>query len=350
MEKVLITGITGQISSYIAELYLESGYKVAGLVRRSAIDHFQNIEHIRPQIKLYTADITDSFSLLYAFNDFKPDIVINCAAQSEVGTSFSNPVTTFDITGKGVLNLLEAIRQYYPKCKFLQFSSSEMMGGSYSIIDGVKCQDESTPLHPMSPYAVAKLAGFHMVKVYRESYNLFASNIIAFNSESSRRKDYFVTRKITKWLGEFLQWLNSCNYFMEPFKYSDSEILLNGGLHFPKLALGNIDSVRSWTHSKDTAIATKLILDYHNPDDFCIGTPECYSVRDFLQYAFKLCCLEWENFVYQDPQFMRPNDLTFLRPNPQKAKDLLGWEPTISFKELVKEMVDSDVTKAKNKT
>lgn len=357
MKKVLITGILGQIGSYLADLYLENDYEVAGTIRRSGIDHFQNIEHIKDRVKLFPADITDISSLLYTFNVCKPDIVINCAAQSEVGTSFSNPCTTFDITGKGVLNLLEVIRQFYPKTKFLQFSSSEMMGSSFSLINGEKYQDENTALHPMSPYAVAKLAGHHMVKVYRESYGLFASNIVAFNNESPRRKDYFVTRKITKWIGEFINWIQeSDNGLNEQGFFADhpdnNRIYINpfsNEPNFPKLALGNIDSVRSWTHTKDTARAAKLILEYKDPEDFCIGSPECYSVRDFLETSFSLCGLDWKDYVYQDPQFMRPNDLTFLRPYPQKAKDLLGWEQEISFRDLVKEMVEYDVQKAKEK-
>lgn len=350
MQKILITGITGQIGSYIAELYLSQGYEVHGVYRRVGIDHFENIEHIKDQITLHLGDITDSFSMLEIFNNVKPDIVINCAAQSEVGTSFSNPCTTFDITGKGVLNLLEIIRKYYPKCRFLQFSSSEMYGSSFNEFSGIKYQYEQTPFAPMSPYAVAKLAAYHMVKVYRESYGLFASNIIAFNNESVRRKDYFVTRKITKWLGDFLNWKNNSHFDTYDIRFTEKEIVCDIGYTFPKLALGNIDSVRSWTHSKDTANAAKLILDYHNPDDFCIGRQESHTIKDFLQEAFSYKGLNWEDYVYQDEKFMRPNDLTYLRPYTEKSFNLLRWAPRVSFQELVKEMVDSDYEKATKDT
>jgi GDPmannose 4,6-dehydratase len=263
----------------------------------------------------------------------KPDEYYNLAAQSHVATSFEQPSYTWDATAKGVLNALEAIRNESADTKFYQASSSEMFGKNYTTVyddfgeNPIKFQNEETAFYPQSPYAIAKLAGHHLVRNYRDSYNIFACSGILFNHESERRGENFVTRKITKWLGEFIA--------------SDKD------KKFPKLRLGNLDAHRDWGHAQDYVKAMWLMLQQENPDDYVVATGNTYTIKEFLEAAFSRYDLNWEKYVVIDPKFYRPAEVEFLRGSPKKAKEKLKWSPEISFYQLVERMVEHDVAEAR---
>mgnify|MGYP003654503397 CR=1 FL=1 len=335
--KAVIFGITGQDGSYLAELLLDKGYDVVGVTRRVSVDTTKRISHILPKIKIVEGDITDAFNISKIINDFEPDEIYNLAAQSHVGTSFSQPSLTTDITYCGVINILEAIR-YSPRkdyIKFYQASSSEMFGKNYTeAVEPIfgkssqKYQDEDTPFMPQSPYAVAKLAAHNMVRIYRDSYEIFACSGILFNHESERRGENFVTRKITKWIGEFVA-----------SDRSDD---------FPKLRLGNLDARRDWGHARDYVEAMWLMMQEDIPDDYVVATGETHSVREFLSAAFGAVGIgNWEDYVVIDPEFYRAAEVDYLLGVPEKAKTVLGWTPKISFNQLAETMVNSDVEEAR---
>ena len=332
--KAIIFGITGQDGSYLAELLIEKGYEVVGITRRVSVPTLNRINHILPKIKIVEGDITDAFSVSNVIKEEEPDEIYNLAAQSHVGTSFKQPSLTWDVTAGGVLNILEAIRYSGRKdaIKFYQASSSEMFGKNYNLREGfaemIKFQDEKTPFAPQSPYAIAKLAAHHLVRNYRDSYGIFACSGILFNHESERRGEKFVTRKITKWIGEFVA------------SGMDKE--------FPKLRLGNLDAKRDWGHAEDYVRGMWLMVQHKTPDDYVVATGETYSVREFLDIAFKYVGIDdWENLVVIDPEFYRPAEVDYLLGIPTKAKRVLKWEPHISFEKLVERMVDSDVETAR---
>jgi GDPmannose 4,6-dehydratase len=332
--KAIIFGITGQDGSYLAELLLEKGYEVVGITRRVSVPTLNRINHILPKIKIVEGDITDAFSVSNVIKEEAPDEIYNLAAQSHVGTSFKQPSLTWDVTAGGVLNILEAIRYSGRKdsIKFYQASSSEMFGKNYNLREGfaemIKYQDEKTPFAPQSPYAIAKLAAHHLVRNYRDSYGIFACSGILFNHESERRGEKFVTRKITKWIGEFLA------------SGMDKE--------FPALRLGNLDAKRDWGHAEDYVRGMWQMVQHETPNDYVVATGETYSVRQFLDVAFKHIGIEdWQDLVVIDPEFYRPAEVDYLLGIPAKAKRVLGWEPQISFEQLVERMVDSDVEEAR---
>ena len=332
--KAIIFGITGQDGSYLAELLIEKGYEVVGITRRVSVPTLNRINHILPKIKIVEGDITDAFSVSNVIKEEEPDEIYNLAAQSHVGTSFKQPSLTWDVTAGGVLNILEAIRYSGRKdaIKFYQASSSEMFGKNYNLREGfaemIKFQDEKTPFAPQSPYAIAKLAAHHLVRNYRDSYGIFACSGILFNHESERRGEKFVTRKITKWIGEFVA------------SGMDKE--------FPTLRLGNLDAKRDWGHAEDYVRGMWQMVQHKIPDDYVVATGETYSVREFLDIAFKYVGIDdWENLVVIDPEFYRPAEVDYLLGIPTKAKRVLGWEPHISFEKLVERMVDSDVETAR---
>ena len=332
--KAIIFGITGQDGSYLAELLIEKGYEVVGITRRVSVPTLNRINHILPKIKIVEGDITDAFSVSNVIKEEEPDEIYNLAAQSHVGTSFKQPSLTWDVTAGGVLNILEAIRYSGRKdaIKFYQASSSEMFGKNYNLREGfaemIKFQDEKTPFAPQSPYAIAKLAAHHLVRNYRDSYGIFACSGILFNHESERRGEKFVTRKITKWIGEFVA------------SGMDKE--------FPTLRLGNLDAKRDWGHAEDYVRGMWQMVQHKTPDDYVVATGETYSVREFLDIAFKYVGIDdWENLVVIDPEFYRPAEVDYLLGIPTKAKRVLGWEPHISFEKLVERMVDSDVETAR---
>ncbi|NCQ34463.1 GDP-mannose 4,6-dehydratase [bacterium] len=312
--RALITGITGQDGSYLAEYLLNQGYEVFGMVRRSSSENFGRITQIQDQVTFIQADLLDQASLVQAMRESRPDEIYNLAAQSFVPTSWRQPVLTGEFTALGVTRMLDAMRQVAPEARFYQASSSEMFGKVREVP-----QNELTPFHPRSPYAVAKTYGHHLTVNYRESYGLFAVSGILFNHESPRRGHEFVTRKIT-----------------------DGVARIKLGMA-KELRLGNIDSQRDWGYAGDYVRAMHLMLQQDEPDDFVVATGRTHSVRDFLEIAFGRVGLKFEDYVAQDPRFMRPAEVDQLIGDSTKAKTKLGWQPTVDFEQLVVMMVDHDM-------
>lgn len=313
-KRALITGITGQDGSYLAELLLSKGYEVIGMVRRSSTVNFERIAHIQDKVTFVPGDLLDEVSMIHMLQEHRPEEVYNLAAQSFVQTSFSQPVLTGEITGLGVTRILDAIRLVDPEIRFYQASSSEMFGKVQEVP-----QTEATPLYPRSPYGVAKVYGHWMTINYRESYDLHASSGILFNHESPRRGLEFVTRKISNTVAKIK--LGKAN----------------------ELRLGNLDAQRDWGFAGDYVEAMWLMLQQDAPDDFVISTGETHSVREFCQLAFDRAGLDWEQYVKIDEKFFRPAEVDLLVGSPAKAKKVLGWEPTTSFADLVTDMVDADL-------
>jgi GDPmannose 4,6-dehydratase len=314
MPTALITGITGQDGSHLAELLLDKGYRVCGMVRRASTENFSRIEHLRNYIELFQGDLLDGASITNILEQTQPDEVYNLAAMSFVPTSWQQPVLTAEFTAVGVTRILEGIRTVCPKSRFYQASSSEMFG---KVRETPQC--ESTPFHPRSPYGVAKVYGHHITVNYRESYNLFACSGILFNHEGPRRGLEFVTRKITNTVGKIKLGLAK------------------------ELRLGNLQAKRDWGFAGDYVRAMWLMLQQDTADDFVIGTGETHSVEEFVAIAFDHVDLNWRHFVVVDPQFYRPAEVDVLLADPTKANKVLGWLPDVSFPELVRMMVDADV-------
>ncbi len=313
-KRALITGITGQDGSYLAELLLDKGYEVHGMVRRSSTENFERIQHLTDRIRLVQADLLDQSSLVEALEEAQPDEVYNLGAQSFVPTSWRQPVLTAEFTAVGVTRLLEAIRRAKPDTRFYQASSSEMFGKVREVP-----QSETTPFYPRSPYGVAKAYGHFITVNYRESYGLFAVSGILFNHESPRRGLEFVTRKIT-----------------------DGVARIKLGLA-DELRLGNLDAKRDWGFAGDYVEAMWLMLQAEVPDDYVIATGEEHSVQEFADIAFGHAGLERNQYVQIDPAFLRPAEVDHLVGNAAKAREQLGWDPRVSFRELVEMMVDADL-------
>jgi len=313
-KKALITGITGQDGSYLGEFLLEKGYEVFGLVRRSSTITFERIEHIQDKITLLPGDLLDHNSLLAAMRDVIPDEVYNLAAQSFVPTSWNQPVLTGEFTALGVTRLLEAVRQMRPDCRFYQASSSEMFGKVAEVP-----QTEKTPFHPRSPYGVAKVYGHWITVNYRESYDMFACSGILFNHESPRRGIEFVTRKITHGAAK-----------------------VKNGLQ-KELKLGNLEAKRDWGFAGDYVRAMWLMLQQDEPDNYVVSTGENHTVREVCEIAFGHLDLNWEDYVKVDKKFLRPAEVDILLGNPAKSREKLGWEPSISFEQLIMMMTDADM-------
>jgi len=313
-KRALITGITGQDGSYLADLLLDEGYEIFGMVRRSSTDTTSRIEHLRGKVEFLQADLLDQASVVKAVETARPDEIYNLAAQSFVPTSWSQPVLTGQFTALGVTRMLEALRQVAPEARFYQASSSEMFGKVREVP-----QNELTPFHPRSPYAVAKTYGHHITINYRESYGVFAVSGILFNHESPRRGREFVTRKIT-----------------------DGAARIKLGLA-KELRLGNLDSQRDWGYAGDYVRAMHLMLQQDEPGDYVISTGRTHSVRQFLEIAFGHVGLDYNEYVKQDSRYLRPAEVDQLIGDSAKAKGELGWEPTVSFEELVVMMVDADL-------
>ena len=314
MPVALITGITGQDGSYLAEFLLSKGYDVIGMVRRSSTVTFQRINQIQDHITIIQGDLHDQSSLVDLIERFRPDEVYNLAAQSFVPTSWNQPVLTGEVTALGVTRMLEAIRLVNPETRFYQASSSEMFGKVREVP-----QTENTPFYPRSPYGVAKVYAHWITVNYRESYDLFAVSGILFNHESPRRGLEFVTRKIT---------------------YGVARIKL--GLA-QELRLGNLESRRDWGYAGDYVEAMWMMMQLDEPEDFVIGTGETHSVRELCDLAFRHVGLNYEEFVVQDPRFYRPAEVDLLVAEPKKAQEKLGWQPKINFEELIQRMVDADL-------
>ncbi|UKS24988.1 GDP-mannose 4,6-dehydratase [Paenibacillus sp. HWE-109] len=319
-KRALITGITGQDGSYLADLLLEKGYKVYGMRRRTSIPIMENIQHIENEIEFINGDLLDVSSLINAVKISNPDEVYNLAAQSFVGTSWDQPLLTGQVTAIGVANILEAVRIVKPEARFYQASSSEMFG---KVVETP--QTETTPLYPRSPYGAAKVYGHWMTVNYRESFDMFASSGILFNHESPRRGVEFVTRKITNAVARIKLGLQS------------------------ELRLGNLDALRDWGYAKDYVECMWLMLQQELPDDFVIATGEMHSVREFCEIAFSYVGLNYQNHVVTDPKFFRAAEVDLLLGDPTKAIQKLGWSPQkTTFKELVHLMVDSDLQRVKH--
>ena len=325
-KKALITGITGQDGSYLAELLLSKDYEVYGIIRRSSSFNTERIDHIYQdphesarRLNLIYGDLNDASSLNKILRDVQPDEIYNLGAQSHVRVSFDIPEYTAEVGGLGVLRLLEAIKDTGIKTRFYQASSSELYGKVQEVP-----QKETTPFYPRSPYAVAKLYAYWITVNYRESYGLFACNGILFNHESPRRGETFVTRKVTKAVAAIKMGLQD------------------------KLFLGNLDAKRDWGFAGDFVEAMWLMLQHDKPDDYVVATGETYSVRELLQESFSHLGLEWEKHVEIDPRYYRPAEVDLLIGDPTKARTVLGWEPKVKFKELVRMMVDADLEKLKS--
>ena len=313
-KRALITGITGQDGSYLADLLLEKDYEVHGMVRRASTETFQRLAHIRDDIVLHTGDLLDQRSLTDVLRDCEPDEIYNLAAMSFVAASWSQPTLTAEFTAVGVTRMLEAMREVVPGARFYQASSSEMFGKVREVP-----QRESTPFYPRSPYGVAKVYGHFITVNYRESYDLFACSGILFNHESPRRGLEFVTRKVT---------------------HGAAAIKL--GLR-DELALGNLDAERDWGYAKDYVEAMWLMLQQERPEDFVIATGQARSVRHLVDVAFDHLGLDPERHVRIDPQFLRPAEVEHLIGDYTKAREQLGWEPRTSFEEMIRLMVDTDL-------
>jgi GDPmannose 4,6-dehydratase len=314
MKRALITGITGQDGSYLAEFLLEKGYKVYGIVRRTSTTNLERIAHLEGEIELIYADLLDENSLIHALKVAEPDEVYNLASQSFVPASWSQPVLTGEFTALGVTRLLDAIRVVNPRIRFYQASSSEMFGEAREVP-----QNEQTPFHPRSPYGVAKVYGHWITVNYRESYGMFACSGILFNHESPRRGLEFVTRKVT--------------HAVARIKYGVQQ----------ELRLGNLEARRDWGYAKDYVEAMWLMLQQDEPDDYVIATGETHSVRELCELAFGYVGLDYRDYVVVDPSLFRPTDVNLLVGDASKARRRLGWEPKVRFEELIKMMVEADL-------
>ncbi len=314
MPRALITGITGQDGSYLAEFLLAKGYEVDGVVRRASTENFTRIEHLRDRVRLIQADLLDQLSLIDALEQSRPDEVYNLAAQSFVPTSWQQPVLTAEFDAVGVTRMLEAIRLVNRGIRYYQASSSEMFGKVREVP-----QRETTPFHPRSPYGVAKVYGHYITVNYRESYGLFACSGILFNHESPRRGKEFVTRKI-----------------------SDGVARIKLGLA-AELRLGNLEAHRDWGFAGDYVRAMWLMLQHHEPGDYVVATGQAHSVGEFAELAFRHAGLDWREYVREDPALRRPAEVEHLIGDASKARSVLGWQPEVSFSSLVEMMVDADL-------
>jgi GDPmannose 4,6-dehydratase len=320
LPRALITGITGQDGSYLAELLLSKGYEVVGIVRRTSHHSYERIEHLLDRIEVMAADLLDQHSLTMVLQETRPDEVYNLAAQSYVPTSWTQPVLTGEFTALGVTRILEAIRLVHPSTKFYQASSSEMFGRVSETP-----QRETTSFYPRSPYGVAKVYGHWITVNYRESYHLYAVSGILFNHESPRRGIEFVTRKV-----------------------SDGVARIKLGMA-SELRLGNLDARRDWGFAGDYVEAMWLMLQQPGPQDYVVGTGQTHSVRDLVEAAFGHVGLDWRKHVTSDPRYMRPAEVDLLQADPRKAQQELGWSPTVGFRELVSMMVDADLERLRGR-
>ncbi len=318
MKKALVTGVTGQDGSYLAEFLLGKGYQVIGMVRRTSTTNFERIKHIQDELILAQGDLLDQVSLVDIMKEHQPDEIYNLAAQSFVPTSWQQPVLTGEFTALGVTRMLEAMRMVAPKARFYQASSSEMFGKVREVP-----QNENTPFYPRSPYGVAKVYGHWITVNYRESYDLFACSGILFNHESPRRGLEFSTRKVT---------------------HGAARIKL--GLE-DELPMGNLEAQRDWGFAGDYVRAMWLMLQQDEPEDFVVGTGKPHSVRQLLEVAFGVLDLDWRDYVRVDQRFLRPADVNQLVGDATKAREKLGWKPTVTFEELIEMMVETDLSSLK---
>ncbi len=332
-KKALITGITGQDGSYLAELLLEKDYEVSGIVRKTSHEAYANIDHIQDDLKLFQGDLLDPVSLREIIQKVTPDEVYNLAAQSSPAESFKQPIHTAEITAIGAHRVLDATLDVNPKTKFYQASSSEMFGWVKEIP-----QTEETPFNPANPYAVAKLYGYCMTRIYRESYNMFATNGILFNHESPRRHLVFVTQKVCYAAACAKLGIKTSQHLNE-----EGESVYKDG----KVSLGNLEAKRDWGFAGDYVEAMWLMMQADKPDDFVVATGETHTIKELCEEAFSYVGLNWEDHVVVDPRFVRPTETGPLIGNAGKAKRILNWEPKTKFKELIGMMVDAHLARLK---
>ena len=335
MKTAIIYGVTGQDGSYLSDLLLSKEYTVYGITRRTSVDNTTRITHLsnKNNFILLQGDVTDTSSIYRLLNEVQPDEVYNLAAQSNVGTSFNQPLLTWNVTGQGCLNILEVIRQMGNRPRFYQASSSEMFGDQYNLDNNrEKYQDEKTRFAPQSPYAIAKLAGHSAVSLYRRSYDLYACGGILFNHESERRGERFVTRKISRYVAD-LHWATQT------------------GRSIPKLKLGNLSARRDWGHAEDYVEAMWMMLQQDKPSDYVVATGKVHTLGDFIQASFKEIGVDnWEEYVGRDERYYRPADVFYLAGDASKANDELGWTPKTSLEEMVSRMVKNDIKKYHEKS
>lgn len=332
-KKALITGITGQDGSYLAEFMLKKGYEVSGIVRKTSHEEYANIGHIQDDLKLFQGDLLDPISLREIIQKVNPDEVYNLASQSHPSESFKQPIHTAEITAIGAHRVMDATLDVNPKTKFYQASSSEMFGWVREIP-----QTEETPFNPANPYAAAKLYAYAMTRIYRESYNMFATNGILFNHESPRRHLGFVTQKVAYAAAAAKLDIKNSEHLNE-----EGEPIVKNG----KVALGNLEAKRDWGFAGDYIEAMYLMMQVDKPDDFVVATGETHSIKELCETAFDYVNLDWKDYVEVDNRFIRPTETGPLVGNPAKAKKILNWEPKTTFQELVKMMVDSHLARLK---
>jgi GDPmannose 4,6-dehydratase len=326
----LITGINGQDSSFLAELLLDKGYKIIGLRRRASTNNLWRLKNILkdPSLEIVEGDMSDAVSIYNIIDKYKPDEIYNLAAMSFVASSFEEPQYTAAVNYIGVINVLEAVRKFSPKSKIYQASTSELLG---TAINENGFQNENTIFIPQSPYAISKLAAHHTCRLYRSAYNMFICCGVLFNHEGTRRGEEFVTRKITKWIGD---------------NYSRLKLGYKPILKEEKLNLGNLEASRDFGSSKDYVESMYLMLQQEVPDDYVIATGETHTIRELLDVAFGyINIIDWTPYIYINPKFIRPAEVPYLRGDMQKAREKLGWSPTTTFKELIEEMVEADIRK-----
>jgi GDPmannose 4,6-dehydratase len=345
MSKIaMIFGVTGQDGSYLSEFLLEKDYRVVGIKRRSSTNNLERLNDVvgDNNFSILEGDVVDPSSVNSLIGRYKPDEIYNLSAQSHVHTSFEQPLYTFQVNALGTIHILEAVRNYSLNSKTYTASTSEMWGSNYDIDEnGIKYQDENTPFSPNSPYAVAKLAAHESVRLYRDAYNVWACAGIIHNHESCRRGEEFVTRKITLWIAKFYKLLS--NIPLSIPTVSNDTIYTNYGSK-PILKLGNIDAVRDWSHAKDMVRGMWMMLQQDRPKDYVLCSGRGHSVREFLDHAFACIDIDdWSKYVIIDPALYRPCEVEFLQGRYNLAKQELGWEPQISFQELVREMINSDI-------
>lgn len=370
MQVAVISGVTGQTGSYLAETLLDKGYFVIGFSRRVSVDTSERIRHLftNANFQFEEGDICDTHYITALLTKYRVSEFYNLAAQSHVGASFKQPVVTSEINYGGVLNILNCIKELSPTTKFYQASTSELFGSNYDTYSSLaytehrigsteKYQDENTKMVPQSPYAVAKLGAHNLVRLYRESYGIYAAAGILFNHESPRRGDKFVTKKITKYIGELFQFCEKDvkklystdidedeNVYCSQREAAGAFVLPEIDRHMPKLRLGNLDASRDWGHAKDYAEGMHTILQQENPDDFVLCTGETHTIREFLTVAFNhVGITNWEPFVVIDPEFYRPAEVDYLRGCCKKAQKAFEWKPSYTFDSLVKEMVEYEL-------
>jgi len=342
----VITGASGQDAAYLTELLLEKGYKVIGIRRRTSTDNLWRLRILdvldNPNLEIVDGDITDLYSLINIFNKYKPDEVYNLAAMSHVGVSFEQPKLTWDITAQGAINVVDAALLVNSKTKVYQASTSEMMGSHFELIGGDKIQNENTKMDGNSPYGCAKFAAHNYMRVLRESNNSFVCCGILYNHGSPLRGENFFERKVTKYVGELINFAYQTVVTPEDVKFFDEHIEHNGK-SFPKLRLGDLSTYRDMGHSKDYVKAMWAMMQLEKPEDFIICTGVTFQMKDIVKEAFRCVGLDWEKYVVIDPKFFRPREVEYLRGDCSKAKEKLGWEPKYTLSTMIKEMVEHDI-------